>query len=79
MQCESRGRRGGRVLRPQAHFSCFQSPAQFPATPGCGLASLVPGLGEGGRDLLRLMLVYDPDQRAHARRLLRHSYFAELR
>ncbi|XP_052120138.1 MAPK/MAK/MRK overlapping kinase-like [Frankliniella occidentalis] len=51
----------------------------FPCTPGCGLLGLVPALAEAGRDLLRLMLIYDPDQRANTRRLLRHSYFADLR
>lgn len=79
MQCELVP---GTATCSQAHCSRLQSTPQFPAALGalgCGLGSLVPGLGEGGRDLLRLMLIYDPDHRAHARRLLRHSYFAELR
>ncbi|XP_034243021.1 MAPK/MAK/MRK overlapping kinase-like [Thrips palmi] len=61
------------------HWLQSRSLPLFPDTPGCGLGKLVPSLGESGRDLLRLMLLYDPDQRAPARRLLRHSYFADLR
>ena len=51
----------------------------FPAREGRGLGCLLPRLSEPGLELLASMLVYDPENRAAARKLLEHRYFVDLR
>ena len=46
---------------------------------GIGLHSLLSSLTELGRDVMKHMLIYDPDHRSNIRRLLDHRYFADLR
>ncbi|XP_043283197.1 MAPK/MAK/MRK overlapping kinase-like [Venturia canescens] len=51
----------------------------FPNKGGTGLSNLLPHVSENGRDLLKLTLVYDPENRSNVRRLLDHRYFHDLR
>lgn len=51
----------------------------FTSCSGSGLYLLLPFTSESGRDILKLMLVYDPDVRSNVRRLLDHRYFNDLR
>lgn len=46
---------------------------------GYGLTDLLPGLSSLGLDVLELMLIYDPESRASARKLLDHKYFNDMR
>lgn len=43
------------------------------------MSNLLPHVSENGRDVLKLMLVYDPENRSNVRRLLDHRYFNDLR
>lgn len=43
------------------------------------MSNLLPHVMEGGRDILKLMLVYDPENRSTVKRLLDHRYFNDLR
>lgn len=52
---------------------------KFTSYPAINLAVLLPFTSDGGRELLRRMLVYDPEVRSTARRLLEHRYFNDLR
>ncbi|XP_023248085.1 MAPK/MAK/MRK overlapping kinase-like [Copidosoma floridanum] len=51
----------------------------FPAKEGRGLSRLLPGMSSAGLEVLERMLVYDPENRSPAKRLLDHRYFADLR
>ncbi|XP_033214308.1 MAPK/MAK/MRK overlapping kinase-like isoform X2 [Belonocnema kinseyi] len=51
----------------------------FPAKKGQGLFSLLPHATDAGKDVLRLMLIYDPEYRINVKRLLDHRYFNDLR
>ncbi|KAJ9591196.1 hypothetical protein L9F63_002267 [Diploptera punctata] len=51
----------------------------FPPKPGSSLLTMLPNVTDVGRDILKHMLVYDPDSRSNARRLLEHRYFTDLR
>ncbi|XP_044738886.1 MAPK/MAK/MRK overlapping kinase-like [Chrysoperla carnea] len=51
----------------------------FPIIDGYGFNNLLPILSTDGRDILKQMLIYDPDNRANVRLLLEHRYFKELR
>ncbi|XP_043478561.1 MAPK/MAK/MRK overlapping kinase-like [Leptopilina heterotoma] len=62
-------------FRKQKLRNCFF----FSSKKGQGLYSLVPQTSEAGKDLLRLMLIYDPEFRSNVRRLLDHRYFNELK
>nr|CAD7454907.1 unnamed protein product [Timema tahoe] len=48
-------------------------------TAGNGLNCQLANVSEAGREILQQMLIYDPDTRAHSRRLLEHRYFNDLR
>ncbi|KAF7989882.1 hypothetical protein HCN44_008556 [Aphidius gifuensis] len=63
-----------RLRRQSRNFECA-----FPIKSGCGIASLVSTLSDYGKDLMKLMLTYDPDNRCSAKRLLEHRSFYELR
>uniref|UniRef100_A0A1B6KMV8 Protein kinase domain-containing protein n=1 Tax=Graphocephala atropunctata TaxID=36148 RepID=A0A1B6KMV8_9HEMI len=52
---------------------------KFSPFPSVNLVMILPFTSDGGRDLLKRMLVYDPDVRINARRLLEHRYFSDLR
>ncbi|BES93180.1 Hypothetical protein NTJ_05989 [Nesidiocoris tenuis] len=54
--------------------------ANFAPKQGTGLNTLMPPLTtEAGRDILKQMLIYDPDQRIHVRRLSDHRYFQDYK
>ncbi|XP_008544096.1 MAPK/MAK/MRK overlapping kinase [Microplitis demolitor] len=46
---------------------------------GSGFTSLLPHVSETGKELLRLMLIYDPENRSNVKRLLEHRYFNNLK
>jgi serine/threonine protein kinase len=52
---------------------------RFPKWDGRPLDELVPGLGQAGVDLLKKMLVCDPQQRVSALEALEHPYFDSIR
>lgn len=56
-----------------------QNCVSFPKLKGCGTDILLPFLTRNGRNVLRLMLEYDAEKRINVKRLLRHSYFDEIR
>nr|CAD7575654.1 unnamed protein product [Timema californicum] len=65
-----------------AKFRRHKSPnwdCHFPIRAGTGLTCLLANVSEAGREILQQMLIYDPDTRAHSRRLLEHRYFNDLR
>ncbi|XP_015594479.1 probable serine/threonine-protein kinase DDB_G0268078 isoform X2 [Cephus cinctus] len=51
----------------------------FPSKAGSGVCNLLPQASETGRDILKLMLIYDPENRSNVKRLLDHRYFSDLR
>lgn len=51
----------------------------FPTKGGTGVGNLLPQVSDAGRDILKLMLVYDPENRSNVKRLLEHRYFNDLR
>ncbi|KAH0540826.1 hypothetical protein KQX54_020112 [Cotesia glomerata] len=46
---------------------------------GSGFTVLLPHVTETGKELLKLMLVYDPENRSNVKRLLDHRYFNNLK
>ncbi|GLG97586.1 Cyclin-dependent kinase 5 homolog, partial [Gryllus bimaculatus] len=53
--------------------------SKFRRQPGTGISALLPNVSDGGKDILKQMLVYDPETRPNVRRLLEHRYFNDLR
>ncbi|KAF6204844.1 hypothetical protein GE061_019007 [Apolygus lucorum] len=53
--------------------------SNFATKQGTGLNTLIPFITEAGRDVLKQMLVYDPDQRINIRRLMDHRYFQDYK
>uniref|UniRef100_A0A0A9X7K2 MAPK/MAK/MRK overlapping kinase n=1 Tax=Lygus hesperus TaxID=30085 RepID=A0A0A9X7K2_LYGHE len=53
--------------------------SNFATKQGTGLNTLIPFITEAGRDVLKQMLVYDPDQRINIRRLIDHRYFQDYK
>lgn len=51
----------------------------FPKKKALGFHNLVPFLSEFGVDVLKKTLVYHPDVRISAKKLLEHTYFEDLR
>lgn len=51
----------------------------FPKKKAVGFHNLVPMLSDYGVDVLKKTLVYHPDCRVSAKKLMEHSYFEELR
>ncbi|XP_069681046.1 MAPK/MAK/MRK overlapping kinase-like [Periplaneta americana] len=51
----------------------------FPSRVGSNFSCMLSSVSEAGRDIMKLMLVYDPQHRSNVRRLLEHRYFADLR
>ncbi|KAJ8980743.1 hypothetical protein NQ317_011391, partial [Molorchus minor] len=51
----------------------------FPKLKGTGVDMLCPFITRNGRNLLRLMIEYDPDKRSNVKRLLRNCYFDDIR
>ncbi|CAK71892.1 unnamed protein product (macronuclear) [Paramecium tetraurelia] len=51
----------------------------FPSKVGTGLENLIPHAPKDVVDLIKQMLIYDPDERINAKQALRHPYFKELR
>lgn len=52
----------------------------FTAKNGSGIDKLIPQthISKEGLDLLKLLLVYDPDERITTSQALRHEYFKDL-
>jgi renal tumor antigen len=50
----------------------------FPPKHGTGIDRLMPGTPKECIDLIRQLLVYDPEERITASSALRHEYFKEL-
>lgn len=46
----------------------------FPNKGGTGFNNLLPHVTEMGKELLKLMLVYDPESRCNVKKLLEHRY-----
>ncbi|XP_075227406.1 MAPK/MAK/MRK overlapping kinase-like [Lycorma delicatula] len=51
----------------------------FPQKAGTGFGCLLQNISEGGREILKMMLIYDPKLRSATRRLLENRYFNDLR
>lgn len=51
----------------------------FPPKQGTGLNPLIPFISDIGREVLKQMIVYDPETRINIRRLVEHKYFDDLR
>ncbi|XP_011298392.1 MAPK/MAK/MRK overlapping kinase-like [Fopius arisanus] len=51
----------------------------FPNKPGIGISALVPHVSDAGKELMKMMLVYDPENRSNGKRLLENRYFNDLR
>ncbi|KAJ8911955.1 hypothetical protein NQ315_012766, partial [Exocentrus adspersus] len=51
----------------------------FPKLKGTGVDALLPYNSRSGRNVLRLMIEYDPDKRINVKRLLRNCYFDDIR
>lgn len=51
----------------------------FPQKVGTGIDNLLTHASKDAIDLIRQMLVYDPEERITAKAALRHPYFKELR
>lgn len=61
-------------------FSKSRNISNFAAKQGTGLNTLVPiSVTESARDVLKQMLIYDPDQRINIRRLSDHRYFQDYK
>lgn len=52
---------------------------QFPKQAGTGLLPLLTNISSDGQDIMKQMLVYDPDARCNVKRLLEHRYFVNYR
>lgn len=68
-----------RVLSKLRGHQPKPSDLKFAVYPSTNLALLLPFTSDGGRDILKLMLTYDPEKRTNTRRLLEHRYFGDLR
>ncbi|XP_023290152.1 MAPK/MAK/MRK overlapping kinase [Orussus abietinus] len=51
----------------------------FPTRGGSGVDNLLPQVTDAGKDILKLMLIYDPENRSNVKRILEHRYFNDLR
>ncbi|KAM3129476.1 hypothetical protein pb186bvf_018380 [Paramecium bursaria] len=51
----------------------------FPTKSGTGIDNLLPHASRDAIDLIKQMLIYDPEERITAKAALRHSYFKDLR
>lgn len=51
----------------------------FPKTKGTGIDALLPQLTRQTRGVLELMIEYDADKRVNIRRLLKNTYFDDIR
>ena len=50
----------------------------FPSKHGTGIERLLPSLPKDCLDLLKNLLVYDPEERITSANALKHEYFREL-
>ena len=50
----------------------------FPLQAGTGIDKLIPHASKEAIDLIKLLLIYDPDDRITATQALRHEYFRDL-
>jgi renal tumor antigen len=50
----------------------------FPAKHGTGIDRLMPGIPKDCVELIKSMLIYDPEERTTASAAIRHEYFKEL-
>lgn len=50
----------------------------FPVKVGTGLEKLIPHVSPDCLDLLKQLLIYDPEKRMTASQALKHEYFREL-
>ncbi|XP_063980980.1 MAPK/MAK/MRK overlapping kinase-like isoform X2 [Diachasmimorpha longicaudata] len=51
----------------------------FPTKAGTGFSALIPHVTDSGRELMKMMLIYDPENRSNVKRLLENRYFNDLR
>ncbi|XP_015127733.1 MAPK/MAK/MRK overlapping kinase [Diachasma alloeum] len=51
----------------------------FPNKAGTGFSTLIPHVSDSGRELMKMMLIYDPENRSNVKRLLENRYFNDLR
>jgi len=51
----------------------------FPVKEGTGIDQLIPHVSEECKDLIKKLLIYNPDERYSAEQALKHPYFADLR
>ncbi|XP_073982062.1 MAPK/MAK/MRK overlapping kinase-like isoform X3 [Rhodnius prolixus] len=73
------GSPNARLLAKFTKHKCRNISVCFPAKQGSGLNQLLPFITTGGRDVLKQMIVYDPDSRSNIRRLSEHKYFLDIR
>lgn len=65
------------ICKLSVHKSC--NCQQFPKQAGTGLLPLLTNISSDGQEILKQMLVYDPDARCNVKRLLEHRYFINYR
>lgn len=65
------------ISKLSIHKSCNLQ--QFPKQTGTGLLPLLTNISSDGQDILKQMLIYDPDMRSNVKRLLEHRYFINYR
>lgn len=51
----------------------------FPKLKGTGIDVLLPFISRNGRAVLRLMIEYDSEKRINVKRLLRNTYFDDIK
>lgn len=51
----------------------------FPKTRGTGVGPLLPQATRQSKAILELMIDYDPDKRVNVRRMLKNTYFDDVR
>lgn len=72
------GTPSSRVLTKIRHNQSKVTDVRFPVFPGLKMATLLPFTSDGGREVIKRMLIYDPEARTNIRRLLEHRYFDEM-
>ncbi|KAG8281175.1 MAPK/MAK/MRK overlapping kinase-like [Homalodisca vitripennis] len=68
-----------RVVTKLRHNKSRVGDIKFSPYPSVNLAVILPFTSDGGRELLKRMLVYDPDMRISSCRLVEHRYFGDIR
>lgn len=73
------GTPNSRLIMKMRRCESRVSGVKFTTFQSTNLVALLPFTSDGGREVLKRMLVYDPDARTNVRRLLEHRYFNDLR